>query len=199
MSVVSKPSTLTVDEYLQGELVSDIKHEFVDGQVYAMAGASANHNRICGNVLRNFGNHLYNSKCEAHMSDMKVKTPLGNYRYPDVLVVCDNNYINDSYATETPTILVEVISKSTRKTDEQIKRMEYINIPTLQEYVIIEQDYVDVAVFRKSDDWRHTNYFLGDEIHFESINLTLSVEEIYHRVDNLDVIEYLQQKQEELE
>mgnify|MGYP001944438638 CR=1 FL=1 len=199
MSTVVKPALLTESEYLRGELLSEIKHEFVDGQVYAMAGASANHGRISGNIFRKFGNHLENSPCETHMSDMKVKTPSGNYRYPDVLVVCDNNYINDSYATETPTILVEVISKSTRKTDEQIKRMEYINIPTLQEYVIIEQDFVDIAVFRKSDDWRHTNYFLGDEIHFESINLTVSVEEIYHRVQNEDMAAFIEQKQKEAE
>jgi Uma2 family endonuclease len=72
--------------------------------------------------------------------------------------------------------------------------MEYINIPSLQEYVIIEQDFVDLAVFRRSDDWRHTSYFLGDEIHFESIDLTLSVEEIYHRVQNEDMVTFMENK-----
>lgn len=195
MSTVTKQQNTTVEEYLNGELISDTKHELVNGQAYAMAGASANHNTISINVVSEFRAHLKNSPCRPFASDIKVKTPTGNYRYPDVLVVCNDDFSNDGYVTENPTIIVEVISKSTRKTDEQTKRMEYINIPTLVEYVIIEQDYVDVAVFRKSDQWRPTHYFLGDEIHFESIGLTLAVEEIYSRVNNEDMNEYLAKQQ----
>ena len=195
MSTVTKQQNITVEEYLNGELISDTKHELVNGQVYAMAGASANHNTITINVVAEFRAHLKKSPCRPYASDIKVKTPTGNYRYPDVLVVCDDDFSNDGYVTENPTIIVEVISKSTRKTDEQTKRMEYINIPTLVEYVIIEQDYVDVAVFRKSDQWRPTHYFLGDEIHFESIDLTLAVEEIYSRVNNEDMNEHLAKQQ----
>lgn len=195
MSTVTKQQNTTVEEYLNGELISDTKHELVNGQAYAMAGASANHNTISINVVSEFRAHLKNSPCRPFASDIKVKTPTGNYRYPDVLVVCNDDFSNDGYVTENPTIIVEVISKSTRKTDEQTKRMEYINIPTLVEYVIIEQDYVDVAVFRKSDQWRPTHYFLGDEIHFESLDLTLAVEEIYSRVNNEDMNEYAAKKQ----
>ena len=196
MSTVTKQQNITVEEYLNGELISDTKHELVNGQVYAMAGASANHNTITINVVSEFRAHLKKSPCRPYASDIKVKTPTGNYRYPDVLVVCDDDFSSQGYVTENPTIIVEVISKSTRKVDEQIKRMEYINIPTLLEYVIIEQDYVDVAVFRKSDQWRPTHYFLGDEIHFESIGLTLAVEEIYSRVNNEDMNEFIAQKQQ---
>ena len=77
----------------------------------------------------------------------------------------------------------------------QSKRVEYINIPTLVEYVIIEQDYVDVTVFRKSDQWRPTHYFLGEKINFESIDLVMAVEEIYFRVQNDDMREYLQARE----
>ncbi|EWH08186.1 hypothetical protein DS2_18628 [Catenovulum agarivorans DS-2] len=192
MSVVSKQSTLTVDEYLQGELVSDTKHEFVDGQVYAMAGASINHERISGNIFGELRNHLKGSPREALSSDMKVKAR-DNFYYPDVLVDCKFDNATPYYS-ETPVIIVEVLSRSTRKLDETKKLVEYLNIPTLQEYVLIEQDFADVTVYRKSDDWRCKHYFLGDDITFESINFTVSVEEIYDRVDNLDVIEYLQQK-----
>ena len=197
MSVVSKQNSLTVDEYLQGELVSDTKHEFVDGQVYAMAGASINHERISGNIFGELRNHLKGSPCEALSSDMKVKVR-DNFYYPDVLVDCKFDSATPYYS-ETPVIIVEVLSRSTRKLDETKKLVEYLNIPTLQEYVLIEQDFADVTVYRKSDDWRSKHYFLGDDITFESINFTVSVEEIYDRVDNLDVIEYLQQKQQELE
>ncbi|WP_245623430.1 Uma2 family endonuclease [Catenovulum maritimum] len=86
------------------------------------------------------------------------------------------------YYTDTPIIIVEVISKPPRKTDEQTKRLEYINLPNLKKYVIIEQDYVEIAVFRKSDQWCPTHYFLGEEITFEAIDLTLPDAEIYKRV-----------------
>ncbi len=194
MATAKKSDSITVEEYINGELISEVKHEYVDGQVYAMAGASVNHNTISGNVFSAFHLHLKSSSCRSFASDMKVKTSVGNYRYPDVLAVCDNDFIENGYVTQTPVILVEVISRSTRKIDERDKLLEYINIPTLQEYVIIEQDVVDITVYRKSDDWHSKHYFLEDEIHFESINLTLSVEDIYDRVQNEDVIEFLESK-----
>lgn len=188
---------MSEEDYLKSELISEVRHEYVEGHVFAMAGASQNHGRICQNISRKFGNHLENSPCEPFSSDMKVKTSAGRYRYPDVLVVCDDDFIEGGYATKTPTILVEVLSRSTRKIDEQDKLMEYINIPTLKEYVIIEQYCVDVTVYRKSDDWRSKHYFLEQDVYLESIDLSLSVEEIYKRVENEDMLEFIQQKESE--
>ena len=127
---------------------------------------------------------------------MKVKTSSEQFRYPDVLVVCDKGFINNGYVTQSPIIIVEVLSRSTRKIDEKDKLIEYINIPTLKEYVLIEQDYADITVYRESDDWRTTHYFLGENIYFESIEFTLSVEEIYHRVENEDVVKFLESKED---
>jgi Uma2 family endonuclease len=197
MTIAKKSDFITVEEYLNGELISEVKHEYVDGQVYTMAGASVNHNTISINIVSEFKTHLKKSPCRPFTSDMKVKTSINKYRYPDVVVVCDDDFIENGYATQTPTILVEVISRSTRQIDERDKLLEYINIPTLQEYVIIEQDVVDVTVYRKNDDWHSKHYFLGDEIYFESIDLTLSVEDIYDRVQNEDVIEFLVLKNEQ--
>jgi len=196
MPTTKRTGFITVEEYLSGEQHSETKHEYVDGQVYAMAGASVNHNTISVNVVTEFKMHLKNSPCRPFTSDMKVKTSTGNYRYPDVLVVCDDNFIDNGYVTQTPKILVEVISRSTRKIDERDKLLEYINIESLEEYVVIEQDVVDVTVYRKSDDWRSSHYFLGDDIHFESINFDLSVEAIYERVQNEDVLDYLKEQAE---
>ena len=184
---------ITSEQYLVDEKTRLVKHEFVDGQIFAMGGASNNHGRITGNVSGEFRTHLKGKSCEPFASDMKVKTSTGSFRYPDVVVVCDNDFIENGYATQNPVIIVEVLSRSTRKIDERDKLIEYINIPSLVEYVIIEQDIVDVTVYRKSDDFRSTHYFLGDDIHFESIDCTLSVEEIYSRVDNQDVNEFLEQ------
>jgi Uma2 family endonuclease len=190
MSAVKNISLIREEDYLKNELNSEVKHELVDGHVYAMAGASENHDRISGNIYRKFGNHLEKSPCEPFTSDMKLKTSTGNFRYPDCMVVCDKDDENQFYKTK-PVILVEVLSRSTRKADEKDKLIEYINIPTLQEYVLIEQDYVDITVYRKSDNWHSVHYFLGETLYFESIDLTLSVEEIYHRVQNDDMAEFL--------
>ncbi len=187
---------ITPEDYLKDELVSEIKHEYVDGYIYAMAGASSNHGRISSNIARAFGNHLEDSPCEVFSADMKVKTSTGKYRYPDVLILCDNQFIDNGYVTQTPTIIVEVISRSTRKIDEKTKLLEYINIPTLKEYVLIEQDVVDISVLRRSDNWRTSHYFLGESIYFASIDLALAVETIYRRVENQDMADFLADKQQ---
>ena len=191
--VVKEVKIISVEEYLESELRREVKHEYIDGYIYAMADASENHVRISGNIDRKLGNHLENSLCEPFVSDMKIKTSTGNFRYPDCMVVCEEDNENYFYKTK-PVILVEVLSRTTRKIDEKDKLLEYINIPTLKEYVLIEQDYVDITVYRKSDDWRSTHYFLDEEIYFESIDLTLAVEELYHRVNNEDMIELLGNK-----
>lgn len=195
-AVVQNEGHLTVEDYLKQELTSEVKHEFIDGHIYAMAGSSENHDRISGTIYRKFGNHLEGLPCEPFTSDMKIRTSTGKFRYPDCMVVCDKDDENQFYKTK-PVILVEVISRSTRKIDEKDKLIEYINIPTLQEYVLVEQDFVDITVYRRKDDWRSVHYFLGESITFEPIDLTLPVEEIYQRVQNEDMIEFLKSKTEQ--
>ena len=192
MPSLQKKRFLNESEYLEGELISEFKHELIDGETYAMAGASANHERISMNISSEFRIHLKNSSSEPFGSDMKVKIA-SNFFYPDVIVDCEFNE-ETPYFTTTPKLIVEVLSKSTRRTDETIKRNSYLNTPSLQEYVLLEQDIVDVEVIRRSEGWQSRHYFMGDEVTFESIGLTLTVEEIYHRVKNEDVIEFLNQK-----
>ncbi|NOR79312.1 MAG: Uma2 family endonuclease [Methyloprofundus sp.] len=180
------------EDYLQSELNRDTKHELINGKISAMAEASKNHERLSGNIYAEFRHHLKGSPCEMFSSDMKLKVS-SNFFYPDVMVVCDDNTENDYY-TESPAIVVEVLSKSTRRIDETIKLMSYINIPSVQEYVIIEQDVVDIQVLRRSENWLPKHYFLGDEVEFASIDLVLSVEDIYERVQNEDVTEFLNAK-----
>jgi len=192
MAFAKKQSQLTEKEYLEGEKSSETKHELIDGYAYAMAGASANHERISGNIYRELSVHLKNSSCEPFGSDMKVKIG-SNYFYPDVIVDCEFDE-SQPYYTDSPVIIVEVLSKSTRRIDETTKRLSYVNIPSLQEYMLIEQDFVNIEVVRKTDGWLSTHYFLGDKIILDSINLTLSVEEIYHRVKNEDMLEFVAAK-----
>jgi Uma2 family endonuclease len=193
MSAIIKNRFISVEAYLAGELNADTKHEYMDGDVYAMAGASKNHQSITDNVCGELRQHLKNTRCRPFGSDIKVK--VGNqFFYPDVMVVCDDKTDNPYY-TESPILLVEVLSKSTRRTDETIKRVAYSSLPSVQEYVLIEQDFVDVEVCRRSSGWVSNHYFLGDDVWFESLDFNLAVEEIYRWVENEDMAAFLQTRE----
>ena len=181
MNLKHKMSYLSVQDYLEGEQVSTIKHEYIDGQVYAMACASISHNPICANLNREFGNHLRHTPCEPFVADMKVRV-IDDFFYPDVLVSCHHQG-NDYGVTDSPSIIVEVLSRNTRKIDHTLKRKAYQSLDSLQEYVVIEH-------------WQSEHYFLGDEAYFESIDLRLPVAVIYERVENADVLTYLQALEE---
>jgi len=202
MSLARKvANNISEGEYLDGEIISDIKHEYINGEVFAMAGAREKHNLISGNCFFELSNKLRQkqSPCKTFTSDMKVRVSgaNANYFYPDVMVVCDNDVKDDEYYKNSPLIIVEVLSKSTRRNDKSIKMFNYFNIHSLEEYVLIEQDLCEVQVFRKTEHWQATYYFLGDEITFESIGVTISVEDIYYQVENEDFIDFLKEQKQE--
>lgn len=176
---------ITEEEYLAGELTSDIRHEYVDGQVFAMSGGTTNHNRIIANIARLLGNHLDNTPYEPLVSDMKVKAGT-KYFYPDAMVVCHGDDGKANYL-ESPILIIEVLSKSTRRNDQTLKRLAYQSLPSLREYVLIEQDFVDVEICRRDNQWRPEHHFLGDQVCFDSIDLCLGVEALYARADNEDM------------
>jgi Uma2 family endonuclease len=181
---------MTEEAYFQLEADSGIRHEYIDGQVYAMVGSALNHNRIAMNVAREFGNHLKDTPCETFSADIKVRVG-SDYVYPDVVVDChatDNMLVS-------PVIIVEVLSKSTRKKDTTQKLIRYINLPSLQEYVLIEQDIVSVQVLRRTNAWQPDYYYLGDSVTFDAIGVTLTVDSIYERVDNSELNEFRQLQQ----
>ncbi len=188
---------ISEEEYLSGELISEIKHEYVDGEVFAMAGASKKHNLIALNIASELRNHLknYKSSCSTYTSDMKARISQvsSSFFYPDVMVVCDKN--DDDYYQSSPVIIVEVLSKSTSQYDKSNKRIAYFNIPSLKEYVLIEQDKGEVVVFERDKNWQASYYFLGQSITFESINVTLSVEDIYYQIESEEMEEYFKEKE----
>ncbi|WP_028487669.1 Uma2 family endonuclease [Thiothrix lacustris] len=196
-AVAEKFDYLSVADYLAGEEISEIKHEYVEGQVYAMAGAKINHNKIVRNMSSLLWNHLRHQPCEPLSGDMLVKTLGKRFRYPDVVVVCDDDPSKDERVIESPILIIEVLSKSTRKKDKGEKRLEYLAIPSLLEYVLIEQDFAEIEVQRRSASWQSSYYFLGDEVVLESVNASLPVEAIYERVKNDDVLAWLEQQQAE--
>lgn len=187
---------VSVEEYLQGELLSDIKHQLIDGEAYAMAGASENHNLLALNIAGELRNQLKGSPCRTFMADMKLRVA-EDFFYPDAMVVCGEDNENEYYKT-SPAIIVEVLSKATRKFDQTAKRLRCQTIPTLEEYVLIEQDKGEIQVFSRRDNWQSAYYYLGDEISFRSLGISIAVEDIYYQVNNEDVQVFLQQKQQQL-
>lgn len=184
-----EPIWLSESEYLASELLSPIKREFIDSFAYPITvSGNLNHHCIAANLFRRFGNHLEGTPCATFMTDIKVK--LGaDYVYPDIVVDC-SKLVGDAYFASQPLLIVEVLSRSTRKLDLSTKRPRYINQPSLQELVFIETDMVSVQLLRKDNHWMSEFFFLGDEIHFKSIGLVMKVEDIYERVDNIDMNEY---------
>jgi len=185
-------SKISEEEYLQGELVAEFKHEFIDGEAYAMAGASEAHNLLSLNIASELRNQLKGTPCRTFIADMKVKVA-NDFFYPDAMVACQRDDDFDYYK-QSPVIIVEVLSPSTRKFDKTAKRLKYQNIPSLEEYVLIDQTIAEIEVFRKKEHWQSFYYYLGDAITFESLGVTVLVEDIYYQVNNDDVLAFLQEK-----
>jgi Uma2 family endonuclease len=176
-----KQRLLTVEEYLEGETFSDVRHEYINGRIYAMVGATTNHNRISRNAVRRIENHLEGKLCETFVSDMKVKIK-NNFFYPDVLVDCSGELDGKGNFTETPTLIIEVLSDSTQTYDRKGKFDAYRDISSLEEYVLVEQNFICIYIFRRNQNWHGEIYSKGEKVHLESIDLTLPIEELYSNV-----------------
>jgi Uma2 family endonuclease len=184
MSVPRKLQRLSVTEYLEAEKDSPVRHEFIDGQIYAMAGASDRHNRIAGNFYNRLDDHLGDGRCEPFISDMKVWVSETVFYYPDIVVACDGPGA-DAYYRKQPRLIIEVSSPSTERIDRSEKLLAYKHVKSLKEYVIVSQDRVHIEVCRRGRGNRWTWEVLtklDDELRLESVGLTLTVGQVYRRV-----------------
>ncbi|MFM2318389.1 MAG: hypothetical protein RLZZ215_1010 [Pseudomonadota bacterium] len=171
------------EAYLEAERDGMIRHEYLDGEIYAMSGASELHNAVNAELFAAIYAHLPD-ECRAFMSDMKLKVEQDNKQfayYPDIMVACGANE-GDPYVRTNPLLLVEVLSPSTRRTDLTEKRMNYSYIPSLLEYVVVHQDNPHVQIYRRRKAWQVEHFFAGDEFSLESIGLVMRVEQIYRKV-----------------
>lgn len=185
MGLAKLKTKIGVEDYLTGEKSSDVRHEYIYGEVFAMAGASARHNIITGNIFGNFWNHLKNSDCQLFSENMKLKADAQTFYYPDAMVDCSES-AQTAYFVEEPILLIEVTSPSTERTDRKEKLAVYRNIPTVREYLIVSQDKISIEVHRKLEngEWQAEIYDETDaEIRLDSIDYVLPIEEIYRRVD----------------
>jgi Uma2 family endonuclease len=184
---------VSLQDYLKNESLSKTRHEYINGYVYDLEGESENHHKISHNVWFELKTALQEKNSFYQAYNDKLLKQGGKYFYPDAMVVAENAEQNTLHKT-APVILVEVLSPSTRKKDLTSKRFFYQNIFSLEEYVLIEQDKAEIQVRRKKEHWQSRYYYLGDKITLESIDVCLSVEAIYHQIDNPDVAEYQQSK-----
>ena len=179
------------DDYLRHELTSEIKHEYDNGYVVAMVGASRRHNLIALGLATRIRSHLKGRPCRTYISDMKLRIRTqGNdlFYYPDLMVSCDSNPPSEYYE-EQPVLIIEVLSPSTETRDKLEKLSAYTRIPSVKEYLTVSQERFEVQRYSLSDGSAQlTEYGEDDSLLLESIGLTLSVREVYE-----DVLDELRQ------
>lgn len=206
-----KKYKITADEYLNSERLSEFKSEYFNGEIFAMAGASREHNQISANIIRVLGNQLLESPCTVFSSDMKIKIEaIEKYTYPDIVVVCGNgefegemdaqeyerkegkeigkNYKGDKQndILLNPLVVMEILSASTEAYDRGDKFSHYQYIESFVEYLLISQSLYRVEKFmrQKNGTWIYSNYQdIGDIVKIESISCELPVAEIYRKIN----------------
>ncbi len=181
------PQPVSEAEYLEFERNSDTKHEYINGQIYAMVGASLRHNRITINVQSSIHAQLRKRPCDVFPSDMRLKIiATAQYTYPDVSGLCgDPDLTDDHLDTYTnPLFIVEVLSPSTERYDRGPKFDAYKTIPSLQDYVLIAQHHPLVEHFRRDgENWIHASAAtLDTSVYLPSIDCTLALSDIYEKV-----------------
>jgi Uma2 family endonuclease len=178
---------MSVEEYLELDRSSpDVKYEYIDGEVYMMAGGSPAHARIAATLIREIGNHIRGGPCDVYTSDVKVRVfGTQNYVHPDVTVSCDErDRQTEEDMLEYPCLVIEVLSPSTERLDRYKKSNHYRAMPAIQEYVLVDSQEQAVEVYRRVQNgfWWFSYFGPGDRVELASLGLTIPVEVIYEHV-----------------
>lgn len=179
---------VTPEEYLHRERKADFRSEYYRGEMFAMAGASANHNLIVGNCIQTLGLQLKKKPCRVYPNDLRLRIEAtGLYTYPDLSVVCGESQLESDAGDVllNPVVLIEVLSDSTEAYDRGKKFEHYRTIPSLQHYVLIAQDRHSIDCFTKStnESWNlTTSQGLDGKINLDAIDSELAVAEVYDKV-----------------
>ncbi|MBF0202839.1 MAG: Uma2 family endonuclease [Desulfamplus sp.] len=187
--LLQEKTGITPEEYLALERESEIKNEYFGGEIFAMAGASSEHNKISTNIVRVLGNQLLEKPCNIFSSDMKVKMKeIKKYTYPDIVVVCGNEEYDDENndILLNPIMIIEILSDSTEAYDRGDKFSHYQLIGTFSEYILISQYFPKVEKFlrQKNNTWIYSKYEkLEDIVSIESIKCELPMSDVYRKVN----------------
>ncbi len=182
-SPLKKPSRVTFDEYLAFEETSTIRHELIDGTLFAMSGGTDAHNLICTNLLLLVAGPLL-GKCQVFQAGMKLKVEHARDNdgyYPDIMVSCDPAD-RDKLFRRAPLLLMEVLSQSTERLDRGEKKLNYLQIPSLREYVLVAQDKPKVEIMRRETSWAVEELYSADTLDLKSVGLSLPLSEIYRTI-----------------
>jgi Uma2 family endonuclease len=174
----------TPEEYFAWEELQLVRHEYINGEVYAMSGGSIIHSQIASHFNRLLGNHLQGSGCITLNSDGRVNiVASSHYVYPDVSVTCDERDKTTPQYITYPCLIVEVLSSSTEAYDRGNKFKLYRRNPCLQEYVLVDAETMAIELFRKVDNnWSILDYEPGDSVELASVKLTFPIEQVYENV-----------------
>ncbi|NIJ55264.1 Uma2 family endonuclease [Dyadobacter arcticus] len=180
-------SKYTVPEYLEMEEQSEIRHEYYDGEIFAMAGTTMNHNRIVGRLRNLLERRFLPSGCDVFAENVKVEAIKGMYYpYPDLVVTCAPDDIAGTYIVKQPTILVEVLSKSSAVYDRGFKLLRYKRIESLEYYLLVSQNEFVVELYTRTDQrdvWTFQTYESpSDVIQFEKLGFEIAVSSIYENI-----------------
>ena len=173
---------LTPEEYFIWEEKQLEKHEYIDGELYAMSGGSVNHGRIAIKFITMFDTHLENSGCIIGNSDIKINIlKTNNYTYPDVSVTCDDRDKNTPNYFTYPCLIIEVLSASTEAYDRGGKFRMYRNNPVLKDYLLVSSTSIEMDLYHQKNngEWVIINYKEGDTIALKSINFSFAIEQVY--------------------
>jgi Uma2 family endonuclease len=174
---------LSIEDYLAGEDGADVRHEYIDGQVYAMTGASDRHGLITGNILAALRPLVRGTPCQLFANDMKVRLSISRqdiFYYPDLVLSCDP-MDRKTYYRSRPCLLVEVLSDTTARIDSREKLFAYQTIPSLKEYLLISQSTRLVQVHRRRQDWAPESFTPGS-VPLDSLAFDLPLDTIYEDV-----------------
>ncbi|MDM9384323.1 Uma2 family endonuclease [Chlorogloeopsis sp. ULAP01] len=185
MTVSQSHSYLSPEDYLEAEKSSPIKHEYIQGKIYAMSGVSDAHVTIATNLIAFLRNHVRGTGCRLYATDMKARIEsLNIFYYPDIMITCDQRDTNFEYFKRYPCLIIEVLSPSTEAFDRGDKFSDYQELETLQEYILISQTRKRVDCFRRNCEgrWVLYSYRGNQELQFTSVNFSCSLADIYKDV-----------------
>ena len=183
-----KLNFISPEQYLEMERASEIKHEYYNGEVFTMAGASIPHNFVFHNVYTSLGSFLRGKVCKPFGSDMRTHIPLNSlYTYPDISIISGKPETTDSFADNVtnPSVIIEILSKSTKDYDRGTKFFLYRSIQTLKEYILIDSTSILVEKYtrRENNSWLLTEFKqLSESFDIKTISLTLHLKDIYEDV-----------------
>ncbi len=185
MIATPQPQKMSIEEYLDWEPRQETRYEYVCGEVIAMTGGTIPHNDIAINLLTLVRSQVRARRCRINLADVKVQVNASSpYYYPDLVVSCDDRDLNARKFIQYPKLIIEVLSPGTESYDRGDKFTSYRNMPTLQEYVLVNSEKISVECYRRGEGrmWLYTPYTTGDVLTLESIDWQGAIELLYEDV-----------------